>query len=163
LMRAGPAGRPVRPVQRGPSPASRPAGPFSSRYMARMEGAGLPMLANRMKRRKDSTPNWISGVRLNSPGLLRSSAFLIRTAGRTSTPKVRSLPAERRRGGWRIGNGVSRQARAAGGTGVQISFDLSMGADVTPEIRSGGGQVIRRLSASRAATAGTNQLLWDDR
>ena len=48
--------------------------------------------------------------------------------------------------------------RAAGK--ITIAFEMSQGADTTVEIRSG-GRVVRHLSASRAASAGTNQMLWD--
>ena len=43
---------------------------------------------------------------------------------------------------------------------VTIAFDLSQGAEASVEIRSG-GRVVRHLAASRAISAGMNQMLWD--
>src|SRR5205823_9965663 len=62
--------------------------------------------------------------------------------GNTTTRKFQIIPEDRTRGGLRIGNVITRQTRAANGTAVQIGFELSVGADVTTEIRSATGAVI---------------------
>jgi hypothetical protein len=91
---------------------------------------------------------------------LQGSSGYSFTPGSAATRKFQVIAEDRVRGSLRIMNVVARPTRAAGGS-VQIGFDLSAGATVTTDIRGADGRTIRRLSAGRAASAGTNTLLWD--
>ncbi len=70
---------------------------------------------------------------------------------------------DRSRNGLRILNAAARTSRASGGRTVEIAYDLSQGAIVTTEIRSGDGRMIRRLDPGRVAGPGRTQLIWDTR
>ena len=83
------------------------------------------------------------------------------TPGSAVTRKFRIEVEDRRRNGIRIMNVLARQNRSAGGSRVDISYELSTGAEITAEIKDASGRVIRRFGAGRATQGGVNQVMWD--
>ncbi len=83
------------------------------------------------------------------------------TPGNAATRKFRIEVEDRSRNGLRVLNVLARQTRSAAGSRVDISYELSGGADVSAEVRDATGRVIRRFGAGRATPGGLNQVLWD--
>ena len=83
------------------------------------------------------------------------------TPGNAASRKFRIEVEDRGRNGLRIMNVLARQNRSAAGSRVDISYELSAGANLTAEIRDAAGKVIRRLGSGRATAAGVSQMVWD--
>lgn len=94
---------------------------------------------------------------------LQTSSGYSFTPGNSPTRKFEIVAEERGRSALRIMNVVSRPTRAGGGGAVEIAYDLSQGATVSLEIRGIDGKPIRKLTASRAASEGSNTVIWDGR
>ena len=78
-----------------------------------------------------------------------------------STASFRIVPEMRGAAALRIFNVTAVPSRGVGPRTIEIAFTLSANAELSAEIRSGDGRVLRHLTAGRAAPAGTGRLLWD--
>ena len=92
---------------------------------------------------------------------LENSSGYSFTPGSAATRKFRIEVENRGRNGLRVLNVLARQTRSAAGSRVDISYELSAGADVTAEVRDASGKLIRRFGSGRAAPGGVNQVIWD--
>jgi len=97
----------------------------------------------------------------NARRYLHTSSGYTFTPGSASVRKFRVLVEDRGRHALRIFNVAARPTRAGGP--VQISYELSAGADVRADILAPTGRVVRRLSPGRAESAGVGGVLWDAR
>jgi hypothetical protein len=92
---------------------------------------------------------------------LESTSGYTFTPGTSATRKFRIEVENRGRNGLRVMNVLARQTRSAGGSRVDISYELTSGAEVTAEIRDAAGRIIRRFGAGRATPEGVSQVVWD--
>lgn len=92
---------------------------------------------------------------------MQSTSSYTFSSGDGPSRKLQILPEQRGAGVLQIMNMIARTSRGVGAGTVEVAYDLNQSASVTAEIRGIDGRMVRRLSASRAATVGTNTVLWD--
>jgi hypothetical protein len=92
---------------------------------------------------------------------MQSSSGYSFVPGNSPTRKFQIITEERTRGSLQILNIVTRQSRGA--STIEMSYDLTQGATVTTEIKGMDGRTVRRLAPGRAASSGTNNVIWDGR
>jgi hypothetical protein len=92
---------------------------------------------------------------------LNSTSSYTFNSGTTGSRRFDILPEIRSGSVLRITNVVAKPTRADGRGTVEIAYQLTQTAQVTTEIRSASGQVIRRLSTGRSADMGVNRMVWD--